>query len=109
MILSIISIVANVVFFVLMRIEFFTDRYVLPGDDYRERSLSALDKLDQAGKPELVYIYLFFAVICIIASILVMFGLKHSVVKIIRLVSLIASVLVFAFIMFTALFTHATY
>lgn len=109
MILSIISIVANIVFFVVLRLELFVDKATLPDGITRTYKWNAFDRLSAADMNWLATLQIALMVISIISAILVLAGIKNNVVKIIRLASLICSAIVFAIIMITSYNTHATY
>ena len=109
MLLSIISIIINVLFFVVLNVKKFTDKSVLPGEGSRTWHNSAIDKLNAADMNWLLYLQIFFAAVSVITSALYMFGIRNNVVKIIRLVSLIGSAIVFAVIMVVSLTTHPKY
>ncbi len=109
MALSIISIIVNILYFVVLNIDLYTDRAILPEGIREEWHRSPLDRLDVADNRIPLYLFLFFGAVCIISSVLFLFGVKHNVVKIIRLVSVIASTLMFIFIMIYTGAVHATY
>lgn len=109
MLLSIISIIINIIFFVVLNVKMFTDKSVLPGEGSRTWHNSAIDRLSAADMYWLFYLQIFFAAVSVITSILYMFGIRNNVIKIIRLVSLIGSVIVFAIIMLVAATTHPKY
>ena len=54
-------------------------------------------------------VQLFFAVICIITSLLIIFGVKNMVIRKIQLISMIASTVMFAVIMFVSGNTFVNY
>ena len=109
MLLSIISIVINIIFFVVLNLEIFTDRAVLPDGIRRTWHNSAIDRLSAADLNWLLYLQIFFSAVSVITGILYMCGLRNNAVKIIRLVSLIGSAVVFAVIMLVSAATHPTY
>ena len=109
MILSILSIVANIVFMVMLKLELFTDRATLPDGETRTYTWSAFDRLSAADKNWLGYLQIALVAISVISSILVLVGIKNNVVKIIQLVSMICSAVMFAVIMIVSVNTHPAY
>ena len=109
MVLSIISIIVNVVFFVVLKLNLYTDRAVLGDGTTREWQRSPLDRLYVADKQPLFYLQVFLAAVSIITSILVLVGVKNSIVKIVQIVSTIASVILFVIIMIVAGNIHPKY
>ena len=109
MILSIVSLVANVLFFVLLNLDLYTDRAVMADGTTHRWSHSPIDRLDAADMRILFYLQIFLAAVSIISAILVIIGINNKVVKIIQLVSMIASAVSFIIIMIVAGTTHPTY
>lgn len=109
MLLSIISIIANIVFFVILNIRFYTDRAYLPDDIVREWQRSPIERLGLSDRNFLLYLQIAMAVVSVVTSILVIAGIKNNAVRIIQLVSSIASLIVFVIIMIVTSFTHAKY
>ena len=106
---SIISIIVNAIFFVVLNLDIYTDRAPLADGSVREWHRSPLGRLEIADERYLFYLQILFAAVSIITSILVMVGIKNNVVKIIRLVATIASAVMFIIIMVTTNNTHAKY
>ena len=109
MILSIVSIIANIAFFVLVKLELFTDHASFPDGSEREYQRSVIDRLEVCDRRELLYLQLFLAAVSIITSILVLCGIKNNIIKVVQLVSSIASLIMFIIIMIVAVTTHPTY
>ncbi|MCR5251869.1 MAG: hypothetical protein K6E50_14815 [Lachnospiraceae bacterium] len=107
--LSIISIVINTLFFIIMNIDLYTDRFTLPDEGLRVWKSSPIDRLDVAGNRFPLYLFLFFGIISIVSSVLFLFGLKHNAVKTIRLISTIASALMFIIVMIYSATVHPNY
>ncbi len=99
MLQSILAIVANILFFVVLRLSIYTDRAMMPGGQIRQWQRSPIDRLRISGQPALLYLQLFFAAVSVVAAVLILCGVKNSVVKKIRLVSTIASAVMFLVIM----------
>lgn len=109
MILSIVSIVANAVFFVVLNLEIYTDRAALPDGIVREYHRSPLGRLDVADQRYLFYLQIAISAVSVITSILILCGVKNNAVRIIRLVSSICSLIMFIIIMIVTGNTHVHY
>ncbi|MBR2548709.1 MAG: hypothetical protein K6E72_04210 [Saccharofermentans sp.] len=109
MVLSIISIIVNVLIFVVMNLNLYTDRAVMSDGLEREWQRSPLESLNTADKTWLFYIQIIVSAISIITSILLLAGVKNNVVKTIQMISTAASVIVFVIIMVVATTTHPKY
>jgi len=109
MILSIISIVVNILFIVVLKLDLYTDKIPMPDGDVRTWRGSPADRLDAASKSGLFYLQIFLAAVSVITSILIICGVKNNVVKIIQIASLIASAVLFIVIMVIAQTTHPKY
>ena len=108
MILSFISIVANIAFFFFFLLNLFTDKALADGTvkTYHKSPISRLEVADKSG---LFYLYIFFAAVSIITGILYLAGVKNSVIKIIQIIALACSAIMFIIIMVTAANTHPRY
>ena len=109
MLISIVSIIANALFLVMLNVKFYTDRAFMPDGERMVWHLSPLNKLDAVDKRFLWYFQIAIAAVSIISSILFMIGIKNNVVKIVQYVSLAASALMFVIIMIVAALTQAKY
>ena len=109
MLISIISIIANVLFFVVLNINFYTDRASFPDGSVSEYQRSPLGRLELSDQRYLFYLQIALAAVSIITSVLVLFGVKNNAVKLIRNISSAASLIVFIIIIIVAGNTHAKY
>ena len=109
MLLSIISVIANIVYFIVLNIDLYTDRAIMPDGKRHVWHRSAIDRLDVADNRILLYLFLFVAAVNIIIAILFFFVIKNNVVRIIRLASLIVSSLLFVIILIYSGCVHPTY
>ena len=109
MLISIVSIIANALFLVMLNVKFYTDRAFMPDGERMVWHLSPLDKLDAVDKRFLWYFQIAIAAVSIISSILFMIGIKNNVVKIVQYVSLAASALMLVIIMIVVALTQAKY
>ncbi len=108
-ILYIISVIVNFVYFFVMRIDLYTDRFHLPDGEMGEHTRSPIDSLYSADKGFLFYIELLFMAISVITSIVMLFGVKNNIVRIVQIVSTVASTLLFIIIMVYAGNVHLNY
>ena len=109
MLLSIISVVINIAVIVILNIDLYTDSAYMPDGTEHYWELSPLDKLDKAGMSWQFNLQIFLVAVSVISSILVLFGVKHRIVKIVQIVSLAASVIMFIIIMITSKNIHLKY
>jgi hypothetical protein len=109
MLISIASIVLNVLFIVVLNLEFYTDRAHLADGSVREWQRSPLARLGLSDQTYLFYIQIVLAVVSVVTSILVLVGVKNNVIRIIQIVSSVASLIMFIVIMIATSNTHAKY
>ncbi|MBO4889013.1 MAG: hypothetical protein J5589_11995 [Firmicutes bacterium] len=109
MLLSIISFVINIAMIVILNIELYTDTAYMADGTVHHWELSPIDKLSKADMGWMFNLQIFLVAISVLSSILVLFGVKHRIVKIVQLVSLIASVVMFIIIMITSKNIHLKY
>lgn len=108
-ILYIASAIANFVYFVILRMDLYTDRYHLPDGEMGENRRSPISSLAHADMNGLVTLELFLMVVSVITSLLLLFGVKNNIVKIVQIVSTIASTAVFIIILVIAGNIHLKY
>ena len=109
MILSIVSIIINILFFVVLNLDIYTDRMYLPDNLSRERQVSPLYRLNMNDMNWLLYLQIFLAAVSVITSILFLAGVRNNVVKIVQIIATIASAVIFVLIMILTGNTHAKY
>ena len=68
-----------------------------------------IDRKKQIHMIATLGVFLFFAVVGIVTAVLYMCGVKNNIVKVIRLISLICSAVMFIIIMIVAVTTHPSY
>ena len=105
----IVSILVNVIYCVVLNLELYTDRAVMPGGQIREWRRSPLGRLGVSGQPWLAVLQIVLTAVSIVTSGLVLFGVKSRTVKTLQLISTIASTLMFILIMIVTANTHAKY
>ncbi len=109
MLRSIISIVLNIGYFIVMRVEMYTDRAVMATGETREWHRSPSDRLRISDQTWILYLWIVLAVVSVITSVLMLCGVKQSVVKVVQGVSTIASTVMFIVIMIVTANTHVHY
>ena len=95
----IVSIIINTVYLYVLRMDLYTDRYHLPDGEMGEHHRSPIDSLYTANNPELLHLQLFLMLISVVTSLLLLIGVKNKVVRIIQIISTIASTAVFVIIL----------
>ena len=108
-ILSIVSIIVNIVYFVILRTDIYLDRYHLPNGETGEHKRSPMNSLYHADMNWIFYLELLFMAVSIITSILLLFGVKNSIIKITQIVSTVASTVMFIVIMVISGNIHLKY
>ena len=110
MIFYVISIIVNIIYFVVLRIELYTDRYHLPDGIMGEHHRSPIDSLYTAGNPALVYLQFLFMAFSIVSAILLLIGVRNRIVGIAHIAATIASTVIFVIIMIVSgFFIHPHY
>lgn len=99
MLLSILSLVLQIVFFAILNTDLYTDRARMPDGRVRVWHRSPISRLHISDQTGFLYLYLFLAAVCILTGILILFGVKQRAVRTIRLAALIGSAAVFILIM----------
>ena len=109
MLITILSIILNIAYFVVLNINIYTDRAMMPTGEIREWHRSPIARLNIADQSFLIYLQIVFAAVSIITSVLFLFGVRNNIIKIIQLVSTIGSTIVFIIIMIVTSNSHAKY
>ena len=109
MLMTILSIILNILYFVVLNINIYTDRAMMPTGEIREWHRSPVTRLNIADQSFLIYLQIVFAAVSIITSVLFLFGVRNNIIKIIQLVSTIGSTIVFIIIMIVTSNLHAKY
>lgn len=109
MILSILSIVINVVFAVVLNLKIYTDRTLMPNGEVRVWHRSPIDRLDLSDQSILLYLQLFLIAVSIISAVLILFGIQNNILKKVCLIGSIASALLFVIILVVTSNSHAHY
>ncbi len=109
MLMAILSIIANISYFVVLNLNIYTDRAMMPNGEVREWHRSPITRLNIADQSFLIYLQIVLAAVSMITSLLFLLGVRSSIVKTIQLVSIIGSTIVFIIIMIVSSDSHAKY
>ena len=109
MLMSILFIIINIAYFVVLNINIYTDRAMMQTGEIREWHRSPIARLNIADQSFLIYLQIVFAAVSIITSVLFLFGVRNNIIRIIQLVSTIGSTIVFIIIMIVTSNLHAKY
>ncbi len=109
MLMTILSIIVNIAYFVVLNLNIYTDRAMMPTGEIREWQRSPIARLNIADQSFLLYLQIVLAAVSIITSILFLLGVRSSIIKTIQLVSVIGSTIVFVIIMIVTSNSHAKY
>lgn len=109
MLMSILFIIINIAYFVVLNINIYTDRAMMQTGEIREWHRSPIARLNIADQSFLINLQIVFAAVSIITSVLFLFGVRNNIIKIIQLVSTIGSTIVFIIIMIVTSNLHAKY
>ena len=109
MMMAILSMIANAAYLVILNIAFYTDRVKMPTGEIREWHRSPVTRLNFSGQSFLFYLQIVLAAVSILTSVLLMFGVRSSIIKTIQLVSMIGSTVIFVIIMIVTANSHVHY
>ena len=109
MLLSILSILLNIAYVVVLNISFYTNRAPMPTGQFREWQRSPVDRLSIADQSWLFYLQIVLAAVSVITSVLRLFGVRGRTLNTVQLISTIASTIVFIIIMIVTSNSHAKY
>ena len=107
-ILYVISIIVNPVYFFILQKEIYTDQAYLPDGSMLVKRRSPVESLYHVDKSWLFSLELLFMVVSIVTSILMLFGVKKKFIKIAQIVSTVASTVIFIVIMIISGDVHLT-
>ena len=109
MLMTILSIIVNITYFVVLNMNIYTDRAMMPTGDVREWHRSPIARLSIADQSFLIYLQIVIAAVSIITSVLFLFGVRNKTIRTIQLVSVIGSTIVFVIIMIVTSNSFAKY
>ena len=107
--MPILSIIVNIVYFVVLNIEIYTDRAMMPTGEVREWHRSPVARLSISDQSVLYYLQIVLAAVSIITSVLLLLGVRSNIIKTIQLVCTIGSTVMFVIIMIVTANSHVTY
>ena len=109
MLITILSIIVNITYFVVLNMNIYTDRAMMPTGDAREWHRSPIARLSIADQSFLIYLQIVIAAVSIITSVLFLFGVRNKTIRTIQSVSVIGSTIVFIIIMIVTSNSFAKY
>ena len=109
MLMTILSIMVNIMYFAVLNLNIYTDRAIMPNGEVREWHRSPITRLSIADQSFLIYLQIFIAAVSVISSVLFLFGVRNKIIRTIQLVSVIGSTIVFIIIMIVTSILHAKY
>jgi len=109
MLMTILSIMVNIMYFAVLNLNIYTDRAIMPNGEVREWHRSPITRLSIADQSFLIYLQIFIAAVSVISSVLFLFGVRSRMIRTIQLVSVIGSTIVFIIIMIVTSNLHAKY
>ena len=109
MLMSILSIIVNITYFVVLNMNIYTDRAMMPTGDVREWHRSPIARLSIADQSFLIYLQIVLAAVSVITSVLFLFGIRNRMIRTIQLVSVIGSTIAFIIIMIVTSNSFAKY
>ena len=109
MLMTILSIIVNITYFVVLNMNIYTDQAMMPTGDVREWHRSPIARLSIADQSFLIYLQIVIAAVSIITSVLFLFGVRNKTIRTIQLVSVIGSTIVFIIIMIVTSNSFAKY
>ena len=109
MLMTLLSIIGNIAFFIVLKMEIYTDRAMMPNGKVREWHRSPITRLHISGQSFLIYLQIVLAAVSMISSVLFLFGVRSSVIRTIQLVSTIGSAIVFIIILIVTSDSHVNY
>ncbi len=109
MLMTILSIIVNIVYFVVLNMNIYTDRAMMPDGEVRVWHRSPIARLNIADQSFLIYLQIVLSAVSILTSVLFLFGVRNNTIRTIQLVSTIGSTIVFIIIMIVTSNLHANY
>ena len=109
MMMTILSIIINITYFVVLNTNIYTDRAMMPTGEVREWHRSPITRLNISDQSFLVYLQIVLAAVSIITSVLFLFGVRSSKIRTIQCISTIGSTIVFIIIMIVTSYLYANY
>ena len=109
MLMYIVSILANIIYGIVLNMRIYTDSALMPNGDNRVWKRSPITRLYIADQSILLYLQIGFMAISIITGVLLLCKIKNSLIKTVWMISTIASTVIFIIIMIVTSNVHASY
>ena len=109
MLTTILSIIVNIAYLVVLNMNVYTDRAMMPTGEIREWHRSPIARLNIADQSFLFYLQMILAAVSIVTSVLFLFGVRDRIIRTVQLASVIGSTIVFIIIMIVTSDSHAKY
>ena len=109
MLTTLISMIANILFCILLNVSFYTDRAPMPDGSFRQWRRSPADRLSLSGQSALLYLQFALAAVSVVTGILALCGVKSSTVRTVQLIASAASAVLFVVILIVTGNSHAKY
>lgn len=109
MLLTIISIICNIVYCIVLNVKLYTDRAILPGGALHALRRSPADRLYAFDRPAWLYAQLALGAVSVISGALLLLGLNRRTIKCVQIIATAASTVVFIIIMMITGSAHAKY
>ncbi len=109
MILKILTVILNAVYVIVLNLDIYTDRAMMPNGQTREWRRSPIARLNISDQSTLLYVQLFLIAVSVISAVLLMFGIKNDILKKVWIISSVLSAVMFVIIMIVTSNTHAEY
>lgn len=109
MILRILTVIVNAVYVIVLNLDIYTDRAMMPNGQTREWHRSPIARLNISDQSALLYVQLFLIAVSVISAALLMFGIKNDILKKVWIISSVLSTVMFVIIMIVTSNTHAKY
>ena len=106
---GILTVIINIIYVVILNLNLYTDRAMMPDGNARQWQRSPINRLYISDRPGLLYLQLFFVAASVITGIMMMLGNRSSTLRTIWLIAVIASAVMFVIIMIVTGNAHADY
>ena len=115
MLVTILSIIANIAYCAVLNMNIYTDKAMMPNGEIREWHRSPIARLRIADQSYLIYLQMILAAISIISCVLFLLGVRERIIRTIQLVtsglrsSITLGTIVFIIIMIVTSDSYANY
>ena len=106
---NILTILLNVLYCIVLNIDLYTDRAMMPSGQIREWKRSPLTRLNISDRSGLAYLQFFLAAVSILTAVLRALGVRNNIVRYVWIISTVASTVVFVVIMILTANSHVNY